>query len=453
MVAATSTSDAAGMDIAQGEPSSSTPPPSPPNEPAPRQLRRRPDQGHIAGVCAGVAEYFRIDPVIVRITAVVLAISGPGVIAYILAWIFVPAAGKASAVSGVGEPERRDRGAQILGIVLLAVAVSVLWGGWWSPVGRWMLPVGLLVLGAWLLLRRDDEAGPLAAAPPTSPPSSPSPPPATFAGSELDTTNVAPSPPPAPTGAPGLDPTVVAPASGSPPAGGDGPPPPPRWDAPVPVGGPEAVAARRRRRMVAPICMGVLLLWTGVATLAGVSMDTGLAVALSIVGVGFVLGAFVGGSKVLIIPAVLVGAALVITSVADIPLSGPIGERTWAPRGAADLADHYELSVGEGTLDLTELDIERGEQIDVSASVGIGHLIIRVPSGVALDISAEAGMGETSLFGEKSSGIGVATEREYDGTTGAGRLRLDLEVGVGQVEVVAGPGDGASHSSRASAAA
>ena len=59
----------------------------------------------------------------------------------------------------------------------------------------------------------------------------------------------------------------------------------------------EMRAARRRRRMVFPIVLGALLLWTGVAFLAGVSPKSGLAVALCIVGVGFVLGAFVGGSK------------------------------------------------------------------------------------------------------------------------------------------------------------
>ena len=68
---------------------------------------------------------------------------------------------------------------------------------------------------------------------------------------------------------------------------------------------------------------GVLLIWTGVAWLTGVGLTTGLAVGLVILGLGFVLGSFVGGSRALIFPALLVAVALAITAFIDIPLSGP----------------------------------------------------------------------------------------------------------------------------------
>jgi phage shock protein C len=45
----------------------------------------------IAGVCGGLAEYFDIDPIIVRLITLILVLSlGAGLIAYIIAWIFVP---------------------------------------------------------------------------------------------------------------------------------------------------------------------------------------------------------------------------------------------------------------------------------------------------------------------------------------------------------------------------
>ena len=56
------------------------------------RLHRYPDEGPIAGVCAGVADYFNVDPTVVRIAAIVLACMGPGIPAYIIAWIFVPEA-------------------------------------------------------------------------------------------------------------------------------------------------------------------------------------------------------------------------------------------------------------------------------------------------------------------------------------------------------------------------
>ena len=45
----------------------------------------------IDGVCAGIAEYFNIDPTLVRLGAVVLTwAGGSGVLAYIICAIIVP---------------------------------------------------------------------------------------------------------------------------------------------------------------------------------------------------------------------------------------------------------------------------------------------------------------------------------------------------------------------------
>ena len=55
-----------------------------------RRIYRCPEQGKIAGVCYGLAEYFRVDPVLVRLTMFLLLFSGPGLLLYIIAWIIVP---------------------------------------------------------------------------------------------------------------------------------------------------------------------------------------------------------------------------------------------------------------------------------------------------------------------------------------------------------------------------
>lgn len=46
----------------------------------------------IAGVCGGIAEYFSMDPVVVRLISVALLILGifPAVVAYFVFWIVVP---------------------------------------------------------------------------------------------------------------------------------------------------------------------------------------------------------------------------------------------------------------------------------------------------------------------------------------------------------------------------
>ncbi len=45
----------------------------------------------LAGVCGGIAEYFHIDPTLVRLIAVVLAVlGGSGLLIYGIAWMIMP---------------------------------------------------------------------------------------------------------------------------------------------------------------------------------------------------------------------------------------------------------------------------------------------------------------------------------------------------------------------------
>jgi phage shock protein PspC (stress-responsive transcriptional regulator) len=52
---------------------------------------RNKSKGMVAGVCAGLAEYFRVDPAVLRVIFVLWALSGgSGVMAYIVLWIILP---------------------------------------------------------------------------------------------------------------------------------------------------------------------------------------------------------------------------------------------------------------------------------------------------------------------------------------------------------------------------
>ena len=62
----------------------------------PKRLRRNKIDGCVGGVCAGIGDYFGIDPVIVRIATVIsFFITGVTFALYILLWIFVPADARA----------------------------------------------------------------------------------------------------------------------------------------------------------------------------------------------------------------------------------------------------------------------------------------------------------------------------------------------------------------------
>ena len=57
------------------------------------RLLRDPYDKVIGGVCSGLARYFDIDPVIIRLVMVVLFLTaGIGLLAYIIAWAVIPAA-------------------------------------------------------------------------------------------------------------------------------------------------------------------------------------------------------------------------------------------------------------------------------------------------------------------------------------------------------------------------
>jgi phage shock protein PspC (stress-responsive transcriptional regulator) len=59
----------------------------------PKRLFRARFNKILGGVCTGLAEYFNIDPVLVRVLWVVFTLmGGAGLLAYIVCWIIIPEA-------------------------------------------------------------------------------------------------------------------------------------------------------------------------------------------------------------------------------------------------------------------------------------------------------------------------------------------------------------------------
>jgi phage shock protein C len=57
----------------------------------PKRLYRSEKDKMIGGVCGGLAQYFNIDPTVVRLIFVLfLLLGGPGLLVYIIMWIVVP---------------------------------------------------------------------------------------------------------------------------------------------------------------------------------------------------------------------------------------------------------------------------------------------------------------------------------------------------------------------------
>ncbi len=57
----------------------------------PKRLFRSKENKILAGVCGGMGEYFKIDPVIIRlIWAITVLGYGFGILAYLVAWLVIP---------------------------------------------------------------------------------------------------------------------------------------------------------------------------------------------------------------------------------------------------------------------------------------------------------------------------------------------------------------------------
>lgn len=56
-----------------------------------KKLYRSTKNRMLAGVCGGIAEYFALDPTIIRVVFVLLAVfAGGGILVYIILWLLIP---------------------------------------------------------------------------------------------------------------------------------------------------------------------------------------------------------------------------------------------------------------------------------------------------------------------------------------------------------------------------
>lgn len=142
-----------------------------------RLYRSRKDK-ILAGVCGGIGEYFGIDPVFVRIIAVVLFFwGGTGILAYIIGMIIIPvdpgteeATAKKLAKPAVVKdkketppPRSGDSGALIIGLILIVVGGIFLMRNlpifdnfyWWirHQIGHLFWPLVLIFIGSFIIFK------------------------------------------------------------------------------------------------------------------------------------------------------------------------------------------------------------------------------------------------------------------------------------------------------------
>jgi phage shock protein PspC (stress-responsive transcriptional regulator) len=181
--------------------------------------------------------------------------------------------------------------------------------------------------------------------------------------------------------------------------------------------------------------LGVLLVLAGVASfLDAHPLPVGLGALLVLSGLVVLLGAFLGRLAVALATlGLLIALALAVVAVADLEEGGGVGERIVRPLTAGQLEAEYRLGAGRLELDLRSLDLPPGET-RVVARVGVGELLVIVPAGVAVDASADVGVGDASVLGRTEDGLDVQeSSRDAEFDESARRLVVDAKVGFGDL--------------------
>ncbi len=140
----------------------------------PKRLYKSHTNKIIAGVCGGLAEYFDVDSVIMRVLFVLLAFfGGSGFILYIACWIIMPK----SAPGGEGQNgpgvSKATNARKVFGIVLIGGGAILLFSnlGFFSFLHMWdiswsfVFPILLILLGMAIIYYRQSERTPVTASP------------------------------------------------------------------------------------------------------------------------------------------------------------------------------------------------------------------------------------------------------------------------------------------------
>ena len=207
----------------------------------------------------------------------------------------------------------------------------------------------------------------------------------------------------------------------------------------------ESVWARLGKVVLVCILVAIALgLAAGLAAVSAWTTATGhgtvVAAIVIALGVALVAAAFATDVRRRVTPplltlALVLGIPAGAIAAADIEIDGSIGQRTYTPTAPADIpADGYKLGTGQLVVDLRDLPWKQGQTIAASAHLGIGQLIVSVPSRVCVVGHATGKAGELIVAGDVSHGIDPDVNQGSP-TTNAPRLDLKADIQIGQMIV------------------
>jgi phage shock protein PspC (stress-responsive transcriptional regulator) len=193
-------------------------------------------------------------------------------------------------------------------------------------------------------------------------------------------------------------------------------------------------------RVAARIAIGIVLVALAaggfVAAAAGTALGGGIIVAGLVIacGVGLVGGAFRGGARWLIAPALVLALPLGAVAATDLDVRGTWGDRTFRPATAAELAGGYEMGVGSLKIDMRDVELPPG-RTDLRLEMGMGEIEVLVPEDTCVTTEAEVGVGMVDVGDGEQGGIDIDVSDDRGAAAGVPELHVIADVGMGAVLV------------------
>ena len=380
----------------------------------------RPREGRIvAGVAQGLANRYDLPVLLIRVIFVLLTFGGGlGVALYAAGWFLIRSNDEA-----ITPAARIFSGASTskswLGIGLVFLAILILLDNFTFLSTGIVWSVGLLVVGVLLytgdlprLVRNqgnDEQEG----------------------VQQMTTTDT-----PVPATVEPVESEPVAP-SGPGDAGGAMPPTP----TPTPPVLPPPPPKPKETSYLGRITIGVVLVSLGVLAILdnipGLPIEPQprhyIALATVVIGLGLIVGGFIGRARWLILIGALLVPTLLFSPVFEYEWNSEEFDRTVSPDTFAELENTYALDVGNLVIDLTDLPWD-GETIDLEARVDAGNIEIWIPPGVGMEGEASVDVGHVGAFGRESSGLGNPS-LQFDLPGPEGTVVLDAAVDLGNIDI------------------
>ena len=433
-------------------------------------IRRSATDVKLTGLCGGVARYWGIDPLLVRVGWALLALSGGiGLVLYLAGWLLIPVEGSEKALADdlLGESVRRWPKELWITLVVVASLAMFTVFGWLSPFS---IGPAIVIAVIWYFgfykgrhgKARDLPTSPadtgLASAAPSQPEfvRYPGPPTPFTEAAEAWQRRVEehlrqevvegqtattppdnwPNPPPANMSQPAPDPEPahhIAFLAEPDPVGLYADPEPA-----MPVRMSDTKSARRLR-MVSLIALGLTLSGLGIAQAFGIAIPLAayLAAALLVIGITLVVATWFGLARGLLpVGALLAVAVLVVTAAGPaLQLPGMATSHAYTTVAELPAAGNTE-DFGRLAVDLSHLAVTA--DTNYTAHVDLGRLEVTVPDDAYVVVNYTADMGAVHAYGKEIKEGSEITGRinpPQPAQPGQPVLTLNLSVDAGNIQV------------------